>query len=98
MLSQADLGRPRKQRRRTSDEVDLLRARALLNDDLAELTDGEREWVWRSLLKGLRLDEACVLALLDLDQLDEAMEAVRARYERRTRQYKERRAAQVRAG
>jgi hypothetical protein len=69
--------------------VDLLRARALLDDDLAELSDAEREWVWRSLLKGIRVDEACVVALLELDRLDEALAAVRARYEQRARRFLE---------
>ncbi len=85
-------------RRRTWVEVDALRARALLDDDLSELGDGEREWVWRSLLKGIRVDEACVLALLDLDRLAEALEVVRARYEQRTRAYKEWRALALRGG
>lgn len=89
------LPQAQRRHRRTSEEVDLLRARALLDDDLAELSDAERAWVWRSLLKGIRVDEACVLALVDLDRLDEAMEAVRARYEHRTLQYKARRAQEV---
>ena len=69
-----------------------MRARALRDDDLAELSDAEREWVWRSVLKGIRIDETCVLALVDLDELDQRLDAVRSRYEHRTRDYKLRRA------
>src|SRR5690242_15981805 len=60
-----DVARAARSPRRTPAEVDALRARALLGDPLGELGDGEREWVWRSLLKGARLGEACALAELE---------------------------------
>src|SRR5579871_6556912 len=62
-----------KKRRRSSREVDQLRARALVDDELAELTDAEREWVWRSVLKGIRIDEACVRAFVHPDDLDQRL-------------------------
>jgi hypothetical protein len=40
------------------------RARALRGDALADLTDNQREWVWRSLLRGVRLSRATTLAQL----------------------------------
>jgi hypothetical protein len=39
-------------RRQRSWEVDVQRARALRGDTLEELTESQREWVWRSLLRG----------------------------------------------
>ena len=74
--------------RRSSLEVDTLRARALLGDPLVELTDADREWIWRSLLKGIRLGEACALAGLTVDQLDPVLASVRHAYHRRIRDYK----------
>ena len=51
--------RPRRQR---SWEVDVQRARALRGDALEDLTESQREWVWRSLLRGVRLSQATKLA------------------------------------
>src|SRR5262245_42368877 len=76
--------------RRSSLEVDTLRARALLGDPLVELTDADREWIWRSLLKGIRLGEACALAGLSADQLDPVLVSVGRAYHRRIRDYKQR--------
>src|SRR5215831_19374255 len=76
--------------RRSSLEVDVLRARALLGDPLVELTDADREWIWRSLLKGIRLGEACALAGLTVDLLDPVLAGVRHDYHRRIRDYKQR--------
>jgi hypothetical protein len=76
--------------RRSSREVDTLRARALLGDPLVELSDADREWIWRSLLKGIRLGEACALAGLTIDQLDPVVSSVRHAYHRRIRDYKQR--------
>jgi hypothetical protein len=53
-----------------------------------ELSDADREWIWRSLLKGIRLGEACVLAGLTADQLDPVLASVRHAYHRRIRDYK----------
>lgn len=80
-------GHPAKARR-SSLEVDMLRARALLGDPLVELTDADREWIWRSLLKGIHLGEACALAGLTVDQLDPVLASVRHAYHRRIRDYK----------
>jgi hypothetical protein len=74
--------------RRSSLEVDILRARALQGDPLVELSDTDREWIWRSLLKGIRLGEACALAGLTVDQLDPVLASVRHAYHRRIRDYK----------
>jgi hypothetical protein len=74
--------------RRSSHEVDTLRARALLGDPLVDLSDADREWIWRSLLKGIRLGEACALAELTFDQLEPVLASVRHAYHRRIRDYK----------
>jgi hypothetical protein len=70
-------------RRRSSQEVDRLRARALRGDILAELTDAEREWVWRSLLKGVRVDQALVLAEMESDEVEPALARIRRWYSER---------------
>ncbi len=79
-----------RRRRRTSVEVDTLRARALCGDPLAECSDSDREWVWRSLLKGVRLAEACVLAELEVEQLEPVLASIRHAYQRRSRAYRSR--------
>lgn len=70
-------------KRRSPAMLDELRARALRGDALDELDDGAREWIWRSLLKGVRLDEAVALAGVDDKQLARALEVIRRRYRRR---------------
>lgn len=74
--------------RRSSLEVDMLRARALLGDALVELSDSDREWIWRSLLKGIRLGEACALAELTFEQLEPVLASIRHAYHRRICDYK----------
>jgi hypothetical protein len=69
--------RPRRQR---SWEVDVQRARALRGDALEELTDGQREWVWRSLLRGVRLSQATKLAQLVPEATPQALQQVANRY------------------
>ena len=69
--------RPRRQR---SWEVDVQRARALRGDALEELTDGQREWVWRSLLRGMRLAQATKLAQLSPEETPQALQQVASRY------------------
>jgi hypothetical protein len=81
-------GRSPSKARRSSLEVDTLRARALLGDPLVELSDADREWIWRSLLKGIRLGEACALAGLTVDQLDPVLASVRHAYHRHIHDYK----------
>jgi hypothetical protein len=69
--------RPRRQR---SWEVDVQRARALRGDALAELTESQREWVWRSLLRGVRLNQATKLAQLAPEETPQALQQVANRY------------------
>ena len=69
--------RPRRQR---SWEVDVQRARALRGDALEELTESQREWVWRSLLRGVRLSQATKLALLAPEETPQALQHVVTRY------------------
>jgi hypothetical protein len=78
--------------RRTPEQMDKLRARALLDDPLQELTDHEREWIWRSLLKRIRWSETLELAeLSDADALM-ALARVRGRYQVRIDEYKRKKA------
>jgi len=65
--------RPRRQR---SWEVDVQRARALRGDALEELTESQREWVWRSLLRGVRLNQATKLAQLPPQETPQALRQV----------------------
>jgi len=69
-------------------EIDRLRARALLGDQLVELTDSDREWVWRSLLNGVRVAQSVALAGLEGAQLIPALAQIRTIYEHRIRSYK----------
>jgi len=69
--------RPRRQR---SWEVDVQRARALRGDALEELTESQREWVWRSLLRGVRLSQATKLAQLEPKETPQALQQVSNRY------------------
>jgi hypothetical protein len=73
----ATLARPR---RRASWEVDVQRARTLRGDVLDELTDSQREWVWRSLLHGVRLAQATKLAQLSPEETPQALQQVASRY------------------
>ena len=76
--------------RRSSAELDELRARALVGDLLQDLTDSDREWIWRSLLKGIRLNEACRLAGVPLDQVDPLLTHIRKLYQQRCQEYLDR--------
>ena len=67
-------------RRRRSWEVDVQRARALRGDALEELTESQREWVWRSLLRGVRLSQATKLAQLAPEETAQALQQVVNRY------------------
>jgi hypothetical protein len=55
----------------------------LRGDLLAELTDAEREWVWRSLLKGVRVDQALALSGMESDEVEPALAHIRRRYTER---------------
>jgi hypothetical protein len=69
--------RPRRQR---PWEVDVQRARALRGDVLEELTESQREWVWRSLVRGVRLSQATKLAQLAPAETPQALQQVANRY------------------
>lgn len=77
-------------RRQRSWEVDVQRARALRGDALEELTESQREWVWRSLLRGVRLSQATKLAQLLPQETPQALQQIANRYstlmERRRRE------------
>jgi hypothetical protein len=60
--------------------VDVQRARALRGDALEDLTDGQREWVWRSLLRGVRLSQATKLAQLAAEETPQALQQIANRY------------------
>lgn len=86
--SQQSTQSPQRRSQATSVETDALRARALRGDRLDELTDSRREWVWRSLLKGTRLEVARELAGLDDTQTTAAVARVRRGYQQRLAEYK----------
>ena len=52
------------------------RARALRGDALEELTESQREWVWRSLLRGVRLAQATKLAQMAAAETPQALQQV----------------------
>jgi hypothetical protein len=64
----------RTSRRQRSWEVDV--QRALRGDALEELTQSQREWVWRSLLRGVRLSQATKLAQLGPEETPLALQQV----------------------
>src|SRR5262245_60960043 len=67
-------------RRQRSWEVDVQRARALRGNALEELTESQREWVWRSLLRGVRLRQATTLAQMAPEEAAQALQQVANRY------------------
>jgi hypothetical protein len=88
---------PSRLRRQRSWEVDVQRARALRGDALEDLADSQREWVWRSLLRGVRLAQATKLAQLLLAETPQALQQVAKCYstlvDQRRRERQERRTA-----
>ena len=78
--------------KRTPHEMDRLRARALGGDRLTQLADADREWIWRSLLKGVRWQEALAVAGLNEAQGQQRLETVRRWYAQRLATYKRQRA------
>lgn len=64
-------------------ELDILRARALRGDPLLEVAESRREWVWRSLLKGIRLTVARDLAGLSDEETEESLAAIQDTYRQR---------------
>ena len=73
---------------RSPIEMDALRVRALQGDDLAELSDSEREWVWRSLLKGVRRAELLLTLDMTPRHYERALASIRHRYQARLATYK----------
>jgi hypothetical protein len=69
----------------------------LRGDSLGELTDAEREWVWRSLLTSVRLEASAALAGLSEEGIAAALAAIQARYDQRIAGYKRRRFARSEA-
>jgi hypothetical protein len=56
------------------------RARALRGDALEEMTESQRGWVWRSLLREVRLAQATKLAQLAPEETPQALQPVAHRY------------------
>lgn len=81
-------------RRQHSWEVDVQRARALRGDALEDLRDSQREWVWRSLLRGVRLAQATKLAQLPAEETPQALQQVANRYSALMEQRRRERLAQ----
>jgi len=80
--------------RRSPAVLDQLRARALKGDRLDQLSDADREWIWRSLLKGVRKAEAVRLSGLSPQQVERALRLIRKRYQKRMDDYKATKAAE----
>ena len=69
-------------------DMDRLRAQALKGDYLKHLGDTEREWVWRSLLKGVRWEQTLTVAGLTEEKAQIRLETVRRWYLQRIDTYK----------
>jgi uncharacterized damage-inducible protein DinB len=74
--------------RRSPAVLDQLRAQALKGDRLDHLSDADREWIWRSLLKGVRFAEAVRLSGLSPEQVERALRRIRKLYQKRLDDYK----------
>ncbi|MBA3827152.1 MAG: hypothetical protein H0X24_25070 [Ktedonobacterales bacterium] len=70
------------------DVVDGWRVRAVRGDRLDDLTDAQREWVWRSLLKGVRLAEMLACGGLSQQQYTRALPRIERWYKQRCLAYK----------
>ena len=77
-----------KQMHRSSAAIDGLRAAMLRGKPLRDLADPDREWVMRSLLKGVRRKQAVQLAGLDPAQVERALVWVKQLYDDRITIYK----------
>jgi hypothetical protein len=75
-------------KQRPSSVIDALRVRMLKGDPLTTLPDSDREWVMRSLLKGIRHAEVIQLARMNAMQYERAIERVRRWYRERCQGYK----------
>jgi hypothetical protein len=68
--------------------MDQLRVRTLRGDRLRDLTDRQREWVWRSVLKGVRRQETIALGHFSEGEYAKGVERVRGWYDQRIEMYK----------
>ena len=80
------------QPRTPPDVMDALRVQTLRGDKLGDLTDRQREWVWRSLLKGVRRAETMALGGLSSEQYERGVARVRRWYAERIATFKVQRA------
>lgn len=80
---------------RPSFLFDQYRAEALQGIRHQDLSDADREWIWRSLLKGVRRKKAVLLSGLPPDQVEHALEWVKRWYRQRAVIYKRQQAAKV---
>ena len=76
--------------RRSSLQFDQWRAAMLRGDALRTLPDKDREWVMRTLLKGVRREQAVRLAGVDEGEVARALVRVHRWYEQRVDAYKRR--------
>lgn len=86
---------PQTKKRRPPALMDQYRAAALRGDRLADLPDSDREWIWHSLLKGVRLAEAVTIADLRSDQIEPALTRIKRWYDHRLLIYKRQQAAKA---
>lgn len=80
---------------RPSAIFDRYRAEALRGVYHRDLADKDREWIWRSLLKGVRRKEAVKLARLKPEQVPAALKRVHGWYQARIAAYKREQARQA---
>lgn len=73
---------------RPSSVMDGLRVKMLKGDPLRDLPDGDREWLMRSVLKGVRREAVMRLAGMTFDQYEQALIQVRRWYQQRIQAYK----------
>ena len=78
--------------RRSSAQFDQWRAAMLQGDALRSLSDKDREWTMRTLLKGVRRSEAARLAGMDERQVKRSLLRVKRWYDERITLYKQRQA------
>src|SRR5437588_12270906 len=82
------MGGSSKRTQRPSSVIDGLRVRMLHGDPLVTLPDSDREWVMRSLLKGIRQGEVMQLARMNAEQYERSLLRVRRWYRERCQAYK----------
>ena len=80
---------------RPSSLFDRYRAEALRGIYHRDLSDADREWIWRSLLKGVRQVEAIRLSRLPPERITAALEQVKRWYRQRCEHYKRQQATQA---